>query len=196
MKLIRVRSDDSVEMISVPKIFSDTMTVSTVEIYQEKYKLHAVVATCYTMINGIKLITLYNKELSVVGEYNGTGLTATTGTALMDAGEINVDDKVQHIVILCTSKNAKPAKIMIDGMKISLSDADIKNLKSSGTLVSLTYNNDMQLFKVYSNGVASKAYLLCYNNANQTIVKTIGLMNLSGELVYNYDVTVNTPYII
>ena len=81
-------------------------------------------------------------------------------------------------------------------MKISLSDADIKNLKSSGTLVSLTYNNDMQLFKVYSNGVASKAYLLCYNNANQTIVKTIGLMNLSGELVYNYDVTVNTPYII
>lgn len=46
------------------------------------------------MGNGIKLVTLYNKELSVVGEYSGTGLTATTGTALMDAGEINIDDKV------------------------------------------------------------------------------------------------------
>lgn len=196
MKLIRVRSDDSVEMISVPKIFSDSVFISTVEIYQEKYKLHTVVATCYTMIYGIKLVTLYNKELSVVGEYNGTGLTATTGTALLDAGEMNVDDKVQHIVILCTNKNAKPAKIMIDGMKISLSDADIKNLKSVVNLVSLTYGNDMQLYKVYSNGVASKAYLLCYNTNNQTIVKTISLMNLSGELAYNYNVTVDTLKII
>lgn len=33
MKLIRVRSDDSVEMISVPKIFSDSVFISTVEIY-------------------------------------------------------------------------------------------------------------------------------------------------------------------
>lgn len=85
---------------------------------------------------------------------------------------------------------------MIDGMKISLSDADIKNLKSAVNLVSLTYNNDMRLFKVYSNGVASKAYLLCYNSNSKTIVKTIGLMNLSGELMYNYDVTVNTTNII
>lgn len=33
MKLIRVRSDDSVEIISVPKIFNDVMIISTVEIY-------------------------------------------------------------------------------------------------------------------------------------------------------------------
>ena len=33
MKLIRVRSDDSVEMISAPKIFSDIVFISTVEIY-------------------------------------------------------------------------------------------------------------------------------------------------------------------
>lgn len=94
MKLIRVRSDDSVEMISVPKIFSDSVFISTVEIYQEKYKLHTVVATCNTMIYGIKMVALYNKELSVVGEYSGAGFVSTDGTALLDAGEINVDDKV------------------------------------------------------------------------------------------------------
>ena len=95
MKLIRVRSDDSVEIISVPKIFSDVMIVSTVEVYQEKYKLHTVVATCYTMMsNGIKMVTLYNKELSVAGEYNDSKFVSTTGTALMDAGEININDKM------------------------------------------------------------------------------------------------------
>ena len=82
-------------------------------------------------------------------------------------------------------------------MKISLSDADIKNLKTQGTLVSLIYKNDMRLFKVYSNGVASKAYLLCYTSDSKAIiVKTISLMNLSGELMYNYNVTVDTLKII
>lgn len=86
---------------------------------------------------------------------------------------------------------------MIDGMKISLNDADIEKLKKgTGTLVSLTYKNDMQLYKVYSNGVANKAYLLCYNTNNKTIVKTISLMNLSSDLNYNYDVTVDTTNII
>ena len=33
MKLIRIRSDDSVEMIGVPKIFTDTVYTSIVEIY-------------------------------------------------------------------------------------------------------------------------------------------------------------------
>lgn len=33
MKLIRVRSDDSVEMISVSKIYDDNIFISTVEIY-------------------------------------------------------------------------------------------------------------------------------------------------------------------
>ena len=46
------------------------------------------------MIYGIKLVTLYNKELSVVGEYSGAGFVSTDGTALLDAGEINIDDKV------------------------------------------------------------------------------------------------------
>lgn len=196
MKLIRVRSDDSVEIISVPKIFDSSSSISIVEIYQEKYKLHTVVATCNTMVYGIKIVTLYNKELSVVSEYNKNFLS-TTGTALLDAGEINVDGKVQHIVVLCTNKNIQPVKIMIDGMKISLSDADIEKLtKGTGNLISLAYSNDMQLYKVYSNGVASKAYLLCYNSNSETIVKTISLMNLSGELMYNYDVTVNTLKII
>ena len=143
------------------------------------------------------MISLYNKELSVVSEYSGTGFVSTVGVALLDAGEINVDGKIQHIVVLCTNRDIQPVKIMIDGMKISLSDADIEKLtKGTGTLASLAYSNDMQLYKVYSNGIASKAYLLCYNNANKTIVKTISLMNLSGDLVYNYDVTVDTSYII
>ena len=148
------------------------------------------------MIYGIKLVTLYNKELSVVDVYSKNFLS-TTGIALLDAGEINVDGKIQHIVVLCTNRKIQPVKIMIDGMKISLSDADIEKLtKGTETLVSLAYSNDMQLYKVYSNGVASKAYLLCYNTENKTIVKTISLMNLSGELVYNYDVTVDTLKII
>lgn len=46
--------------------------------------------------------------------------------------------------MLCTNKNIYPVKIMIDGMKISLNDADIEKLKKgTGTLVSLTYKNDM-----------------------------------------------------
>ena len=95
------------------------------------------------MLTGIKLVTLYNKKLSMVDVYNKNFLT-TAGTALLDAGEINVDGKVQHIVVLCTNRNIQPVKIMIDGMKISLSDADIEKLKKdTGTLVSLAYNNDM-----------------------------------------------------
>ena len=40
------------------------------------------------------MISLYNKELSVVSEYSGTGFLSTNGTALLDAGEINVDGRV------------------------------------------------------------------------------------------------------
>lgn len=53
----------------------------------------------------------------------------------------------------------------------------------------------MWLYKVYSNGVAIKAYLLLYNDIDKMIVKTISLMNLSGELVYNYNVDINTTNI-
>lgn len=33
------------------------------------------------------MISLYNKELSVVGEYSGTGFASTSGVALLDACE-------------------------------------------------------------------------------------------------------------
>ena len=39
------------------------------------------------MINGIKMVSLYNKELSMVSEYSGTGFASTSGTALLDVGE-------------------------------------------------------------------------------------------------------------
>lgn len=53
---------------------------------------------------------------------------------------------------------------MVDGMKISLSDADIKKLKDiTARIDSLRSNNSMWLYKVYNNGVANKAYLLFYN---------------------------------
>lgn len=40
------------------------------------------------------MVSLYNKELSVVSEYSGTGFVSTAGVALLDAGEINVDGKI------------------------------------------------------------------------------------------------------
>lgn len=46
------------------------------------------------MVNNIKLIALYNKELSVVDEYSAAGFASTSGTALLDAGEINVGGKM------------------------------------------------------------------------------------------------------
>lgn len=57
------------------------------------------------MTYGIKMASLYNKELSVVSEYSGTWFASTNGTALLDVGEINIDDKVQHIVVLCTDRD-------------------------------------------------------------------------------------------
>lgn len=45
------------------------------------------------MVYGIKLVTLYNKELSVVDAYN-KNFISTSGTALLDAGEVNVDGKI------------------------------------------------------------------------------------------------------
>lgn len=88
---------------------------------------------------------------------------------------------------------------MIDGMKISLSDADVTKLKSNVAAIGVIRStNCIWLHKVYNNGVANKAYLLFYSGSGTTatpykmIVKTISLMNLDNDLKYNYDVTIDT----
>lgn len=88
---------------------------------------------------------------------------------------------------------------MIDGMKISLSDADVTKLKNNVAAIDIIRStNCMQLYKVYSNGIANKAYLLFYSGSGTTatpykmIVKTISLMNIDDDLMYNYDVTIDT----